>query len=167
MMRPSDSTNTCSARLITACMMCSIITMVTPRLAMARITGTMSRISEGLSPASTSSSSSSRGSIASARASSSRLRPATVSAVGRPVEQVAEIDGVGDLGRGGERVGARRPVEMRADRDVLAHGQSGERLHDLEGARDAAPGELVRRLAGDVGAVVVDAALGRRAGSPR
>ena len=28
---------------------------------------------------------------------------------------------------------------MRADRDVLAHGQAGERLHDLERARDAAP----------------------------
>ena len=78
MMRPSDSTNTFSARLITACMTCSIMTMVMPRSAMARITGTMSRISDGLRPASTSSSRSSRGSIASARASSSRLRPATV-----------------------------------------------------------------------------------------
>ena len=27
---------------------------------------------------------------------------------------------------------------MRADGDVLAHGQPGEGLHDLEGARDAA-----------------------------
>ena len=31
MMRPSASTNTCSARLITACITCSIITMVMPR----------------------------------------------------------------------------------------------------------------------------------------
>ena len=42
------------------------------------------------------------------------------------------------------------PRQMRADRDVLAHGQAGERLHDLEGARDAAAGKPVRRLAGDV-----------------
>ena len=33
MMRPSASTNTCSARLITACITCSIITMVMPRVA--------------------------------------------------------------------------------------------------------------------------------------
>ena len=48
------------------------------------------------------------------------------------------------------RDGAR---EMRADRDVLAHGQPGERLRDLEGARDAAPRQQMRRHAGDVGAL--------------
>ena len=41
-------------------------------------------------------------------------------------------------------------AQMRADEDVVAHRQPGERLHDLEGARDAATGEPVRRLAGDI-----------------
>ena len=55
-----------------------------------------------------------------------------------------------------------RPRQMRADRDVLPHRQAGERLHDLEGAGDAAPGEPMRRHAGDVGAVIDDAAFARR-----
>ena len=41
----------------------------------------------------------------------------------------------------------------------------GEGLRDLEGARDAAPGEQVRREAGDIGAFEEDAAGGRRAES--
>ena len=52
---------------------------------------------------------------------------------------------------------------MRADRDVVVHGQSGERLHDLEGAGDAAPRQAVRGLAGDVGpAVQMRPSLGGR-----
>jgi hypothetical protein len=47
-----------------------------------------------------------------------------------------------------------RPRQMRADRDVLAHGQAGERLRDLERARDAAPRQQMRRLAGDLGALI-------------
>ena len=163
MMRPSASTKTCSARLITACMTCSIITMAMPRSRIAWITGTMSRISDGLSPASTSSSSRSFGSIASARASSSRLRPATVRLAARPVEHVAEPDRVRDLRRRRRaRRRARGRDQMCADRDVLGDGQAGERLHDLERARDAAPGEAVRRLAGDVAAGIEDAAGARR-----
>ena len=45
------------------------------------------------------------------------------------------------LGRS-KRCVARRDVQMGADRDVLAHGEPGERLHDLERARDAAPRQL-------------------------
>src|SRR5437762_13749362 len=51
---------------------------------------------------------------------------------------------------------------MRADGDVLSHRQAGERLHDLEGASDAAPGEAIWRCAGDVVAGVNDAAVARR-----
>ena len=54
---------------------------------------------------------------------------------------------------------------MRADRDVLAHGQARERLHDLEGARDAAPREPMRRLARDIGAIVERRGLRSATGS--
>ena len=126
------------------------------------MTGTMSRISDGLSPASTSSSSSSFGSVASARASSSRLRPATVSVSRRPVEHVAEADVAADLLGDGRAPSARAAMaQMRADQDVFAHRQAGERLHDLEGARDAAPRQPMRRLAGDVLAGIADRAGAR------
>ena len=45
-------------------------------------------------------------------------------------------------------------TQMRADQNIVAHRQAGERLHDLEGARNAAAGEPVRRLAGDILAVI-------------
>ena len=51
---------------------------------------------------------------------------------------------------------------MRADRDVFAHSQARERLYDLEGARDAAPREPMRRLARDIGAIVEHATFARR-----
>jgi hypothetical protein len=38
-------------------------------------------------------------------------------------------------------------MKMRAHQDVLAHRQADERLHDLEGARDAEARQLMRRLA--------------------
>ena len=47
-------------------------------------------------------------------------------------------------------------MQVRADQDVLAHRQAGKRLHDLEGARDAAPRQPMRRLAGDVLAGIAD-----------
>ena len=56
---PGPARRRARQRLITACMTCSIIRMVTPPSRMARMTGTMSRTSDGLRPASTSSSSSS------------------------------------------------------------------------------------------------------------
>ena len=114
----------------------------------------MSRISDGLSPASTSSSSSSCGSVASARASSRRLRPATVSLAAGAIEEVGEADASRDRLGPRERVGAAGRAQVRADGDVLAHAQAGERLHDLEGARDAAPRQHVRRHAGDVVAAI-------------
>jgi hypothetical protein len=61
------------------------------------------------------------------------------------------------LGRG-QRGGAPRLVQVRADGDVLAHGLRGEGLHDLEGARQALSGIEVRRAAGDVLPVELDAA---------
>ena len=102
------------------------------------MTATMSRDLGGLRPAITSSSSSSFGSVASARASSSRLRPATVRS--RPGGRAwRQADRAARPPRRRERVGAGRAAQVGADRDVLAHGQAGERLHDLEGARHAAP----------------------------
>ena len=66
--------------------------------------------------------------------------------VGRPIEHAAEAD----LARrpssaAASAVGARAMAQMRADADILAHDQAGERLHDLEGAGDAAPRAVVRR----------------------
>ena len=114
------------------------------------MSGTISRISVGLRPAITSSSSSSRGSVASARASSSRLRPATVSVPAGRSSRSPRPTCARHLGR--PRRAPRRGWRGAdgADGDVFAHAQSGERLHDLECARDAAPREPMRRHAGDV-----------------
>ena len=135
---------------------------------MARMTGTMSRISDGLRPG---------------QHLVEQQQPRLDGQRAGKLQPLAAGDGearrpAGRAARRGrpraatspaarERIGARGRVQMRADRDVLAHGQARERLHDLEGARDAAPRELVRRHAGDVGAVEDDAALARRAGSRR
>ena len=78
--------------------------------------------------------------------------------MGRPVEIVAEADFHSDPFGNRERVSAGAVTQMCADQNIVAHGQPGERLHDLERAGDAAPGKPVRRLAGDVVAGVVDAA---------
>ena len=51
--------------------------------------------------------------------------------------------------------------DLEGEGNVLAHGQARERLDDLEGARDAAPSEPVRRLACDIGAIIRDAPLAR------
>ncbi len=53
-------------------------------------------------------------------------------------------------------------MQVRADRDVLSDGQTGERLRDLERARDAAPREQMGGEAGDLIAAVEDAACGRQ-----
>ena len=121
----------------------------------------MSRISDGLSPASTSSSSRSFGSVASALASSSRLRPATVKAC-RPAGRACRRDRLrGRPVRRLRALRARAVMQMGADQDVLAHREAGEGLHDLEGARDTAPREAIRRLAGDVLAAIAHHALAR------
>ena len=160
MMRPSDSTNTCSARLITACMTCSIMTMVMPRSRMAAddrhdvadLGGVEAgqHLVEQQQPRL-------------GRQRARKLEPLAAGdrqRRGRPVEQVAQAR---PRARPRRRRQARRRArgrrQMRADRDVLPHRQARERLHDLEGAGDAAPRQPMRRLAGDVGAVVDDAAL--------
>ena len=126
------------------------------------MTGTMSRISDGLRPASTSSSSSSFGSVASARASSSRLRPATVSVrAGRSSMSPRPTSRADLLGRR-ERLGARADgADARRPAMFSRTDQAGERLHDLEGAGDAAPRQPMRRLAGDVVAGIADAPSAR------
>src|SRR5262249_43700416 len=48
MMRPSASTKTCSARRITACITCSIISIVTPESARPRMIGTIVATSGGV-----------------------------------------------------------------------------------------------------------------------
>ena len=67
---------------------------------------------------------------------------------------LVELRGEADLRRhafgGGERGSAARFAQVRADGDVLAHGLRRERLHDLEGARQAGARIEVRRAAGDV-----------------
>ena len=51
---------------------------------------------------------------------------------------------------------------MRADGDVLVHGEAGERLYDLECAHDASPRQKMGRHARNVVAAVKDAAFARR-----
>jgi len=51
---------------------------------------------------------------------------------------------------------------MRADRDVLVHGEAGERLHDLECAHDASPRQEMGRHTRNVRPAVKDAAFARR-----
>src|SRR6202030_2150407 len=81
--------------------------------------------------------------------------------LGWPVEWSAEADGLRDFRGCGERIVARRAMEMRADGDILPHGQPRKRLHDLEGPRQAAARELVRRRAGNIRAVIDDDARRR------
>ena len=81
-------------------------------------------------------------------------------------EAAGEVVGAaGEAELGEQPVGepaCRRPPEALRDRarlDVLAHAQMAEQAHDLEGAGDAARGDLARRQAGDVGAVAQHAAV--------
>ena len=46
-----------------------------------------------------------------------------------------------------QRVGSTGAVQVRADGDVLAHGQAGEGLRDLEGAANACGADTLRRQA--------------------
>ena len=91
------------------------------------------------------------------------LAPRDRKARGRTVEHRPRPTACATSLGSGKRIGARGREQMRADRDVLPHRQAGKRLHDLEGARDAAPRQQVRRHAGDVVAGIDDAAFaGRR-----
>src|SRR5215471_20706010 len=51
---------------------------------------------------------------------------------------------------------------MRADRDVLVHGEAGERLNDLECAHDASPRHKMGRHTRNVSAAVKDTTFARR-----
>ena len=113
--------------------------MVMPRPRIAWITGTMSRISDGLRPASTSSSSSSFGLDRERARKLEPLAPRDGEVRGRKLEHRRKADRLRDLLGGGERGGAAAARQVGADRDVLAHREAGERLGDLERARDAAP----------------------------
>src|SRR5262249_34598812 len=83
-------------------------------------------------------------------------------ACGWTVEEIAEADRACDFRGRVKRVGTRASRQMRADGDVLVHGEAGERLHDLECAHDAAPRHKMGRHARYVGAAVKDAAFARR-----
>ena len=146
---------------MTACMTCSIITMVMPRSAMARMVGTMAASSVGLSPAKTSSSSRRPGSVASARASSSRFRPATVRLAAGLSSSSARPTATRLRGRVARRRHV-RPRKVRTDGDIFTHGQTREWLNDLEGASDTATRKDVWRCPGDFGAVVNDPSFIRR-----
>jgi hypothetical protein len=61
-----------------------------------------------------------------------------------------------DFTGGRERIDTIRSRKVCADGDVFTHGQTRERLNDLEGASDTATRKHVWRCAGDVGAVVND-----------
>ena len=49
--------------------------------------------------------------------------------------------------------------QMRTNGDIFTNGEPGERLHNLEGARDAKPGPFVRRLGCNIRPIVQNATL--------
>lgn len=72
------------------------------------------------------------------------------------IKPIAQADIVADLfGQRQRRLPGAVP-QMCADQNIVAHRQAGEGLHDLEGPRDAAAREAVRRLTRYVFAVVAD-----------
>ena len=60
-------------------------------------------------------------------------------------------------------------MKMSTNKNIFADRQAIKRLHDLEGSRDTAPRETIRRLAGHVLAGKMDRALVRpdKAGDDR
>ena len=90
------------------------------------------------------------------------LSPRDREASGGLVQQFPEADQPRDLRGRIARRRARAPRQVCADRNVLVHGQPGERPHDLERAGDAAPRQPVWRNAGNVLAAMIDAAAARR-----
>ena len=90
------------------------------------------------------------------------LSPRDREARGGLVQQFGETDRVRDLRGRITRGRARAPRQVRADRNILVHGQPGKWPHDLERAGDAAPRQPVWRNAGDVLAAMMDTAAARR-----
>ena len=110
----------------------------------------------------TSSSSSSLGCIASALASSSRLRSGPPSASARwsawapsPMKSSSSRA----CSRAADAARAAPRPEQRADRDIVEHGQAGERLDDLKGAGDAETGAAKRRQVIDAPTLEAELAL--------
>ena len=60
------------------------------------------------------------------------LTPGDGKCIGEAVEHFGDTDLAGDLLSNGERGRARAVMQVRADEDVLAYREAGERLHDLE-----------------------------------
>ena len=131
-----------------ACMVCSMMTMVMPSCASARIMPITSSASPWPRPASVSSSSRRRGWPASARASSIRRSSLRGELAGEAIAQPAPAR----RGRSRPlRAGAPRASVARAhvgaDHDVVGDRHARERPHDLEGAADAGRAQPVRLAA--------------------
>ena len=97
-------------------------------------------------------------------ASSSRLRCAERQGGGGPVGRAAESGELQMIARLRKGIGKAGGFagEQRTRRDVFQHGHLREWLHDLEGAGEAEPGDLVGAEPRDVAPVEGDAARGRR-----
>ncbi len=121
-----------------------------------RIMPSASSISVGLSPALTSSSISRRGLHGEALGQLEALAAAPASATppaGRPASARPVKARCSRACACASRHAAGAAREQRAGRDILQHGHLRERLHDLEGAREAEPRDLVRLHARDVAAL--------------
>src|SRR6266545_2706192 len=124
---------------MSACMTCSMITIVIPRSRTSRIVWSMAPISAGFSPARTSSRSSRSGSAARARASSSRFFWATLSVAASCSARLAAS-------------------ETGTDHHVFADGELVERPDDLVGSCHAQARHVVRAQATEIVAAEDDAA---------
>src|SRR6185437_14275982 len=79
---------------------------------------------------------------------------------GQHVEPVAQADAYGHFARNLARLVKRKvfAAETRADRAIVEHRKTDERLNDLMCARNAVTCDAIRRLAGDVLAFKYDSA---------
>ena len=90
------------------------------------------------------------------------LSPGDRQARGGLVQQFGETNHLRNLRGRIARRRARAPRQVRADRNILVHGQPGKWPYDLERAGDAAPRQPVRGNAGNILAAVTNAAAARR-----
>src|SRR5262245_17703487 len=79
---------------------------------------------------------------------------------GRPRKEFAKSYRVTNLVSGSEGGVPAAMTKVSSNQNILAHRKTDEWLNDLEGARDAALREAMRRLAGDILARVKDRAFG-------
>ena len=99
-----------------------------------------------------------RGCMARPRASSSRLRWPVESSRAKWLRFSSRSTKASASSAASRACFMSRGAGQRADHDVLGHGEIGEGLELLEGARDAAAGDAVGPQAGDLAAVEEDAA---------